>query len=250
MRVVLPSVASICVLVATAALAQGEPAQPLPPAPAQAPTSEQPPAAAPAPTKDEAPPDRIQAVQRRPLREANRLELWPYASLGLGDPYLQRVGGGLRALWHLREGAALGLDAAGNATFATQELLIARRELHARVIESREKASLRAVGSIAPLYGKVALPGDALMHFELFADGGLGAAWTETDAGNGVRPLLAAGIGERMLLGSSVALTARVGGEVYAERVLVNGSYGTHAVSFWSIQLGLSFYFPGTGASP
>ena len=202
------------------------------------------------PPKAEPPPadrDQILAVQRRPLREAGRLELMPYAALGIADPYLQRVGGGLRALWHLREGAAFGLDASGLLHFETEELAIAKRELRARVIESRERAALRAVGSIAPLYGKVALPGDALLHFEVFADAALGAAYTETDAGSGIRPLVGAGLGERMLLSSNIALTARVGGEVYAERVLVNGQWGTHAMGFFTIQLGLSFYLPGAG---
>ena len=198
-------------------------------------------------TPDAPPNDRIQAVQRRPLREAGRLELFPYAALGIGDPYLQRVGGGLRALWHLREGAAFGLDASGLLHFETEELAIAKRELRARVIESRERAALRAVGSIAPLYGKVALPGDALLHFEVFADAALGAAYTETDAGSGIRPLVGAGIGQRLLLSSNVALTARVGGEVYAEHVFVNGQWGTHAMGYWSIALGLSFYLPGAG---
>ena len=41
--------------------------------------------------------DQINAVQKRPLREARRLELWTYGSMGIGDPYLQRWGGGLRA---------------------------------------------------------------------------------------------------------------------------------------------------------
>jgi hypothetical protein len=208
---------------------------------------------APAPQPEvapEAPADRIQAVQRRPLREAGRLELWPYAMLGIGDPYLQRLGGGLRALWHVREGAAFGLDASALSTMETQEFSIAKRELRARVIESRERAALRAVGSIAPLYGKVALPGDTLVHFEIFADVAMGGAWTQTDAGSGIRPLVGAGIGERLLLGSNIALTARVGGEVYAERVFLNGNWATHAMGFWSVQLGLSFYFPGAGERP
>ncbi len=198
--------------------------------------------------KDPPPPaDQIQSVQRRTLREANRLEIFPYAALGIADPYLQRVGGGLRALWHLREGAAFGLDASGLMSFETEELSIAKRELRAKVIDSREKAALRAVASIAPLYGKVALPGDALVHFELFADAALGAAYTATDAGSGVRPLVGAGIGERLLLTQSMALTARVGGEMYAERVYLNGNWGTHAMGLWTVAVGLSFYLPGGG---
>jgi len=96
-------------------------------------------------------------------------------------------------------------------------------------------------------YGKVSLPGDALVHFEIFADAVLGAAFTETDSGSGIRPLVGAGIGERLLVTSSMAITARVGGELYAEKVFVNGVYGTHATGFFTIQLGLSFYLPGGG---
>lgn len=191
------------------------------------------------------PADTITAVQKRPLRQANRLELSPYAEMGIADPYLQRWGGGLRAMWHLREGLSVGLDGNGFGSWATQELVIAKRELHARILESRQRGSLAGFAAIAPLYGKVALPGDALVHFETFLDAGVGAAWTETDATRGVRPMIAAGIGQRIALGESVALTARLGGNLYAERVVVDGAQQTKAMGFWSLRLGLSFYFGG-----
>lgn len=190
--------------------------------------------------------DTITAVQKRPLRQSHRLELLPYGVMSIGDPYLQRWGAGLRGMWHLREGLSVGADVTGFGSWATQELVMARRELHADVIESRQKASLVAFASIAPLYGKVALPGDALVHFETFLDAGLGAAWTETDATRGVRPLLAGGIGQRAFLGQNFALTARIGGNLYAERVKVNGRAETHAMGFWTFMLGLSCYF-GSG---
>jgi hypothetical protein len=189
--------------------------------------------------------DTITAVQKRPLRQAHRLEVSPYGEMGIGDPYLQRWGGGLRAMWHLREGLSLGVDGSGLGTWATQELVIAKRELHARIVESRQRASLAGFAAIAPLYGKVALPGDALVHFETFLDAGVGAAWTETDATRGVRPMIAAGIGQRVFLGESMALTARVGGNLYAERVMVDGSPQTKAMGFWSIRIGLSLYLGG-----
>jgi outer membrane beta-barrel protein len=190
--------------------------------------------------------DEITAVQKRPLRQAKRLELWGYGSMSIADPYLQRWGGGLRAMYHLREGLALGVDAGGLGTWATQELVIAKRELHARIIESRQRASLAGMASIAPIYGKVALPGDALVHFETFLDAGLGGVLTETEAGKGVRPMLTGGIGQRLFLGENFALTARVGGEVYAEHVLVDGVRQTHAMGFWTVQFGLSWYLPGS----
>lgn len=189
--------------------------------------------------------DEIHAVQRRPLREAKRLELFPYGSVSIADPYLQRWGGGLRVMWHLREGLSLGLDGTGLGTWQTEELVIAKRELHARIIDSRQRASLAAVAAIAPLYGKVALPGDLLVHFETFLDAGLGGALTETDAGRGIRPMLLAGVGQRAFLGEDFALTARVGGDFYAERVLIGGQPSTKAMGFWTFSLGVSFYFPG-----
>ena len=191
--------------------------------------------------------DQINAVQRRPLRQARRLELSPYGVMSIADPYLQRWGGGLRGMWHLREGLSVGLDVAGFGTFATQELVIAKSELHARVIDSRVKVSALALASIAPLYGKVALPGDALVHFETFFDAGLGAAMTETDATRGVRPMLAGGIGQRVFLGEDYALTLRVGGNLYAERVAVAGLNETKAMGFWTVALGISWYLPGRG---
>ena len=191
--------------------------------------------------------DEIHAVQRRPLRQAKRLELQPYGAMSIADPYLQRWGGGLRGMWHLREGLSVGVDATGFGTFATQELTIAKRELHARIIDSRVKLGAVALGSIAPLYGKVALPGDALVHFETFFDAGLGAAYTETDSTRGVRPMLAGGIGQRIFLGEDYALTLRVGGNLYAERVIVSGATETKAMGFWTVALGISWYLPGGG---
>ncbi len=193
--------------------------------------------------------DEIHAVQKRPLREARRFELWIYGVGGIADPYLQRWGGGLRAMWHPREGLSFGLDGRGLSTSATQELVIAKRELHARILESRERAALTAVAAIAPLYGKVALPADLLLHFETFADAGIGAALTETDSGRGVRPLVAAGIGQRLFLGDSSALTLRVGGELYAEKLIVAGRPITHASGFWTVAVGIAFYLPGQKGS-
>jgi len=189
--------------------------------------------------------DEIHAVQRRPTRQAKRLELTPYGSMSIADPYLQRWGAGLRGMWHLREGLAVGVDLGGFGTWETQELVIAKRELHARILDSKQRFSFTALASIAPLYGKVALPGDTLVHFETFFDGGLGAAVTETDTTRGVRPLLAGGIGQRIFLGESAALVARVGGNVYPERVSVDGSPATKAMGFWTVSLGISFYLGG-----
>jgi outer membrane beta-barrel protein len=195
---------------------------------------------------DPEPSDTISAVQKRPLRQAHRLELWSYGQMSVADPYLQRWGGGLRAMWHVREGLSFGLDASGLGTWATEELVIAKRELNARILESRERAAVAAMASIAPLYGKVALPGDALIHFETFLDAGMGAAFTETDAGRGVRPMITGGIGQRIFLGEDFALTARLGGNLYAERILINGVPSTKAMGFWSLALGVSFYFGGS----
>jgi hypothetical protein len=137
------------------------------------------------------------------------------------------------------------VDVSGLGTWRTQDLVIAKRELHARILESHQQGAFAGMVSIAPLYGKVALPGDALVHFETFLDAGLGGVLTETDAGRGLRPMVTAGIGQRLFLGDSLALTARVGGELYAERVLVDGQRQTHAMGFWTVQFGLSWYFPG-----
>jgi outer membrane beta-barrel protein len=190
--------------------------------------------------------DSIAAVQKRPLRQARRLEILSYGEMSIADPYLQRWGGGLRAMWHLREGFSLGLDAGGLGSWQTQELTIAKRELHARILDSRQLAALMAIASLAPLYGKVALPGDALVHFETFIDAGLGGVYTATDATRGVRPAVTAGLGQRIFLGENVALTARVGGNFYAERLIVDGRPQGKVMGFWSVRLGLSLYF-GSG---
>jgi len=194
---------------------------------------------------DNASGDTISAVQKRPLQQAHRLEILPYGEMSIADPYLQRWGGGLRVMVHLREGLSLGLDASGLSTWQTEELVIARRELHARILDSRQQGALLALASIAPLYGKVALPGDGIVHFETFFDAGLGGVLTETDATRGVRPALTGGIGQRIFINDGFALTARVGGNLYAEHLIVDGRSQTKAMGFWNLILGLSFYLGG-----
>ena len=83
------------------------------------------------PLRAEGPPeaaDTVTAVQKRPLRQAKRLEILPYGAMSIGDPYLQRWGAGLRAMYHLREGLSLGLDATGLGTWATEDFVIATGE--------------------------------------------------------------------------------------------------------------------------
>ena len=57
--------------------------------------------------------------------------------------------------------------------------------------------------------------------------------------------MVTAGIGQRLFLGDNLALTARVGGELYAERVVVDGQRQTHAMGFWTVKFGFSWYLPG-----
>src|SRR2546426_10599111 len=86
------------------------------------------------------PADTITAVQKRPLRQAHRLEISPYAEMGIGDPYQQRWGAGLRAVWHLREGLSVGGGADGLGTWATQEVGSAKGGLHARSLAAAGRA--------------------------------------------------------------------------------------------------------------
>jgi len=111
--------------------------------------------------------DTITAIQKRPLRQASRLEVSPTPRWGSRTPTCNVGAPAPRHVAPAR-GLSLGLDA-NVWNWATQELVIAKRELHARILESRQRGSLAAFAAIAPLYGKVALPGDALVHFETFS---------------------------------------------------------------------------------
>src|SRR2546430_5467123 len=122
----------------------------------------------------------MNAVQKRPLRAARRPGIWGYGSMGTADPYLQRWGGGLRATWHFREGLSAGFDVSGLGTWATQELVIAKRELHARVLESHERAAVAAVAAIAPIYRQAPLPRHNPVHLEPFLDAGLRRGFPHT----------------------------------------------------------------------
>jgi hypothetical protein len=57
--------------------------------------------------------------------------------------------------------------------------------------------------------------------------------------------MVAAGIGQRIFVSESVAFTARVGGNLYAERAIVDTVSQTKVMGFWSFRFGLSYYLGG-----
>lgn len=159
--------------------------------------------------QDEGLADRIQAVERKVFLKRRRFEVHPYVGMDLNDAFFQHFFAGAGVAYHLedsfalelRGGAAIAEIQKGSVRFvrlATGSLLEGAPSLLAH-------ADLDATW--APIYGKISLFGESILHFDTFitAGGGIfatqrgeratpGAALEEV---TNVNPAVNFGIGQR-----------------------------------------------------
>lgn len=192
--------------------------------------------------------DRVKSVQKKPFAQAGRLSLEPAASVSVSDPYWQHVGGGARLGWHVAEALTLEASALAFAALPTEDLRIAKRELHSQIVAARTAGLATADAVWAPAYGKVAL-GSRILHFELYALAGAGAAFTGAASGGPLtaRPALDLGGGERLFFSDSLALRVGVAAHFYPTTVDVGGAPLSRVVTLVEASAALAIYFPAAG---
>ena len=125
--------------------------------------------------------DRIQSVERKVFLKRRRFEIHPYFGLDLNDAFFQHffVGGGVA--YHLQD--SFSLELRGGAVVADIEKGSVRfvRVNTESLLEGQ--LSLLAHGDLnatwAPLYGKLSLFGESILHFDTFIAAGGGIFVTE-----------------------------------------------------------------------
>ncbi len=154
--------------------------------------------------------DRIKAVERKVFLKRRRFELQPYVGMDLNDAFFQHFFVGASAGYHLgdnfavelRGGASVAEIQKGSVRFvrvATGSLLEGAPSLVAH-------ADLNALW--APVYGKLSLFGESILHFDTFVTAGGGIFVTDrperrdgvlVEATN-VNPALNLGLGQRYFI--------------------------------------------------
>jgi outer membrane beta-barrel protein len=183
--------------------------------------------------------ERIRAVSRRTFLKADRFEIEPLVSISLSDPFFRSWGAGLRGSYHLSEEFAI--DIGGAYSFYQQELN-AFRVIADGIVTAPKAVSLTAVvdGGVtfSPIYGKVGIASEYVLHFDTYASAGL-AAIVDTNVSSSFHPGAEIGIGSRVFLNRFLAIRLDVRDYLYPtsfDRFEIANSFVLNA--------GLSIYFP------
>lgn len=156
--------------------------------------------------------DRIKAVERKVFLKRGRFELHPYVGMDLNDAFFQHFFVGAAVAYHLVDSFALELR--GGAAFAEIEKDSVRfvRVETGSLLEGAPSLVAHADvdATWAPIYGKIALFGEAILHFDTFFTLGGGIFVTERASrevpdgplqeSTNVNPALNVGIGQRYFI--------------------------------------------------
>ncbi len=134
--------------------------------------------------------DRVKAVQRKGFLKRHRFDLTPLFALTVNDAFYQKFGGGLRIAYNVQDSLAIAVrgvyycwpgqqDCTPYRTDAVREGKIA---FNSQLLNSQLYGQLMLDGIWSPVYGKAAVLGSTITHFDLFLQAGAGGVWTATSA--------------------------------------------------------------------
>jgi outer membrane beta-barrel protein len=156
--------------------------------------------------------DRIKAVSRKVFLKEGRFELAPLMSVTTNDPFFRTWALGGRAAWHVNDAFAIEGGATYVPPFFVEELppLDLLRERASLINVDAKLAGSADMGvTFSPVYGKIAILSDAIIHFDTFvaAGGGVvldnnGDLFGADDARRftGMHPTMDVGAGLRVFL--------------------------------------------------
>lgn len=185
--------------------------------------------------------DRIKAVARKTFLKTGRFELEPNMMFTVNDPFIRSFAAGGRVSWHINEAFALEIGGGYIPPFFAQKLEpveLLRKEL-ALINDDNTLFALADVGvTFSPLYGKMAVFGDGIIHFDGFVSAGVGATF---DSGvDLVHPAMNVGVGGRIFLTRWLVLRGDLRDYIYPQDKA--GISTLQNLVF--VSLGLGFYFP------
>ncbi|MBK8014216.1 MAG: outer membrane beta-barrel domain-containing protein [Deltaproteobacteria bacterium] len=149
--------------------------------------------------------DRIKAVQRKVFMKKGRVEIFPQFALDLNDPFYQHLIVGGSVAYHIAD--SFGIEARGGFAFASIKqgaLRFVRQETDSLIKNPPEFKYHADIDALwAPIYGKISLFGDSILHFDTYITAGPGVFGTDA----GLNPAANVGIGQRYFI--TEWLTAR-----------------------------------------
>ncbi len=211
--------------------------------------------------------NKIEPVSGQLYRKAGRFELTPSGSLSVLSPFYTNYFVGAKLGYHFTESwSAHASFAAGFASPNGSTTICTRDAGCAQAPDPQlyqVPGRLKAIGGVevawAPVYGKLNLFAEQVMHFDvsLFA----GPDWISSEqvlagdaARTGAKPASTSsigghvGVGVRIFLSRVLAARLELKDYVYSAEI---GNLGERRLQYPLVfDLGLSIFFPGTGRSP
>ncbi|MEW5854455.1 MAG: outer membrane beta-barrel domain-containing protein [Myxococcota bacterium] len=186
--------------------------------------------------------DRIKAVQQKKFIKRLRAEIFPWAGVTLNDAFYRYYSVGLSGTFHIMDSLAVELNASVAPIRQVLEPVIFLRQNKSAIPQAaRYFGNIGANLQLSPIYGKVALFSEWIIHFDTFFLGGLGLA--ADSAGTLIHPQVTMGIGQRVFLFDWLVLRADVRGSLYPQLYLFGVSNLQNQVT---ALLGVGFYIPPT----
>ncbi len=120
---------------------------------------------------------RIKSVSNKAYVKSGRLELTllPMTSMSLNDAFYQKFGGGLGVAYHFTESLSLGFVGTYSLNLLTSNAGYFGRQEEEIPFAGKRNILLGLDVMWTPLYGKVSLAAEWIMHFDTFITGGVGA---------------------------------------------------------------------------
>lgn len=183
--------------------------------------------------------DRIKAVSRKVFLKEGRFSLNPYAGISTNDAFFRRWTVGTRASYHLTDSFSLEMGGAWNAFSEQLESVRIVGQVQSAIPDEAVLYGYADAGAtFAPVYGKVSLMSEWVIHFDGFVSGGLGAVFTSNQ--DAIHPAMQLGIGSRVFLNRWLVFRAELRDYVYPQS---RSGFST-LQNLLMLNLGVGFYFP------
>ncbi len=201
--------------------------------------------------------DRVKAVQRKGFLKRKRFEAGVFFTPGLNDAFYEKLGVGLRLAYHFQDSFALAVRGVSYReiisgtgfpnTIATGNVRESTLAFQSQLLKSSLERQLMTEAVWSPVYGKVAVMHDSIIHFDLFLNAGLGAVWTGTSSAprdEGAHMATDFGGGLHFYPKEWLAIEVSVLATIYPDQpsLAVPSSLQKALVG----NVGLSFFFPTT----
>ncbi len=186
--------------------------------------------------------DRIKSVQRKDFLKNKRWELTPQVSFSLNDAFYQKLGGGVSAAYHFAD--SLGIEFQGMYVGTVQTDMVGYFQQANSALPRVSRMRYYLMGNFlwSPVYGKLSMFTDEIVHFDGYLIGGFGMVATET----GSKLATNVGLGFRYFATPWLVFKIEVRDLIYTETLTLD----VQRTDFSDLQnhimlgLGVSFFLP------